>query len=228
MKRIGCTLTVLLSCFVYVGCGGSSDESADSKSGDQKSGHEEQTTEVVSASHADTSSPASADESVISGDASPEEIVVAFLEAVRSGDERSATLLLTDKARYETEKENLTPHPPGTPNAQYDVHTAQYTTANRDGAHVKSLWKQTDGEGISETYEITWVLKYQPQSGWRVSGMTTPVIEGEPPVFFNFENPREMLEKWEMANQMVADHEAANGVRQAQQPPIDSGQTVPR
>ena len=143
----------------------------------------------------------------------PIEIVSSFLEALRSGDETTAEALLTTMAREETERHDLVVRPPGTPTAKFTIGETEYVDAQQQGAHVHSIW--TEGEGSSEavTYEIVWVLRRQ-EDGWRVAGMATEIIDGQRPVFLNFEDPIDMLEKWQHAEEIATQHEAT--IRQAQ------------
>ena len=61
-------------------------------------------------------------------------------------------------------------------------------TANRDGAHVTSIWTDAYPDGSTETYNVTWVLRLQ-SSGWRIVGLSTRPSPDIPEIFLNFENP---------------------------------------
>ncbi|MFP6576786.1 MAG: hypothetical protein VB912_16625, partial [Pirellulaceae bacterium] len=52
-------------------------------------------------------------------DATPQQIVTQFLQALCQGDADTVTQLLTEKARVETKKHQLAVQPPGTAAAQY-------------------------------------------------------------------------------------------------------------
>ena len=140
-------------------------------------------------------------------EASPRETVEAFLGALRSGDEEVAANLLTDRAREETDKINLAVKPPGTPNAAYKVSSVDYPEDIPDGAYVKSIWKETDESGGTETYNVIWVLRKQDE-GWRIAGMATPIVPDGEPLFLNFEEPAEMLEKWRRAEEELDEQQA--------------------
>ena len=151
----------------------------------------------------------------------PDKIVESFLAAVRAGDEGATSQLLTDKAREETAKHNLVVRPPGTPSAKFAVGEMQYIDANQTGAHVNTVWTETlsseDGGQKTVTYDVVWALRKQEQ-GWRVAGIATEIIEGQPPVFLNFEDPSDMLSKWKRAEEIAARHEQSvheQTVRQA-------------
>lgn len=148
--------------------------------------------------------------------ASPDRVVEQFLAAVRAGDEATTSSLLTDKAREETAKHDLVVRPPGTPTAQFQVGGVQFIDPQRTGAHVNTVWTETvasaDGQEDTFTYDVVWALRRQEQ-GWRVAGIATEIIEGQAPVFLNFEDPSDMLDKWKRAEEIAARHEEA--VRQA-------------
>ena len=150
----------------------------------------------------------------------PDQIVESFLAAVRAGDEAATSDLLTDKAREETAKHNLVVRPPGTPSAKFVVGELQYIDENKTGAHVNTVWTetipQTDGGQQVVTYDVVWALRRESH-GWRVAGIATEIIEGQAPVFLNFEDPGDMLSKWRRAEEIAARHEE-QAVRQAQAP----------
>lgn len=184
---------------------------------------------VVSPSASDSSSPATVALLPVPLDATPDQVVAAFLEALRSGDEKRAAALLTDKARQETRRENLVVQPPGTPDAQFSVGDVKYVTEQKDGAHVTSIWTEKDEQGQPQTYEIIWILRRQPHNGWRIAGMATELVPGEPPLFLNFEDPKDMLSKWEQANQELAQQQRnSSTVRQAQTPTPPNAETLQR
>jgi hypothetical protein len=135
----------------------------------------------------------------------PDQIVQAFLLALRDGDDEVAAALLTGKAREETAKHDLVVEPPGTPNAEFFVGEVEYVDTNRTGAHVKSVWSE-EAEGADVSYEIVWALRQQ-DDGWRIAGMATEIIAGQRPVFLNFEDPSDMLEKWQRAEEIASRHQ---------------------
>ena len=157
----------------------------------------------------------------VSLDLAPQDVVGKFLDALRSGDESMAAELLTTKARTETAKHDLAVQPPGTPQASYRVGQVEYVTESRDGAHVTSTWTEPTGEGQTESYQIVWVLRHQPH-GWRIAGMATEVVPGQAPLFLNFEDPADMLQKWRNADAELANRQQAT-VEQARQPDTGTG-----
>ena len=136
-------------------------------------------------------------------DKSPEMAVDAFLKALREGDDLLTESLLTTKAREETAKRNLAVQPPGTPTASFSIGKAEYLTSDKRGAHVSSVWTEQDQQNGSVSYEIVWALRQQTD-GWRIAGMATRVTPAEAPIFLNFEDPDEMLRKWQEAEARLA------------------------
>lgn len=135
--------------------------------------------------------------------ATPDAAVSAFLQALRDGDDEVAEALLTPKAREETAKRELTVQPPGTPNATFRIGKVEYLSADKTGAHVNSTWIEQNPEEGPSSYDIVWALRRQAD-GWRIAGMATQVNPNEPPVFLNFEDPDDMLEKWRAAEERLA------------------------
>lgn len=125
-------------------------------------------------------------------DSKPDEVVTAFLEAARSGDESVATQLLTRKAQVETEKEGLTLDPPGTPSMQYRIEKVEYDESIKDAAYVNSVWTDSAAGPTESPFEVVWVLRRQ-SDGWRIAGMAAQIDPGELPVFMNFEEPDDVL-----------------------------------
>ena len=98
----------------------------------------------------------------------------------------------------------------------------EYADARNDAAYVGSQWTETDPDGTSHTFDITWVLRRQP-NGWRVAGMTTTVGESQRQLLLNFENPEEMIRNWREADAELAAEEQP-AAQQARQPgPNGSG-----
>jgi hypothetical protein len=169
----------------------------------------------------------------------PDAIVSAFLESLRSGNDAVAAALLTDKARVETQKQGLKVQPPGTPDMTYQI--GQTELINPDGAHVGSIWSNKLESGEVESFDVIWVLRREPQ-GWRIAGMATPPTGPESEaLFFNFEDPADLLQTWEEAEGQLAEQEApANGQPAPQQDapslpasnnqfaPAENGQNYPQ
>jgi hypothetical protein len=145
---------------------------------------------------APAASPAVAQEPApvqVAAEATPDQVVSVFLNALRVGDKATTASLLTAKAREETAKHNIAVDPQSAPNAQYQVHKAEFLADTPSGSHVTSVWneKYADGE---VTYNIVWVLRKQTE-GWRIAGMALELTPGEQPAFLNFEDPLDMMRK---------------------------------
>jgi len=145
-------------------------------------------------------SPKAAVSLPVAADSAPDAVVAAFLNALREGDEAVAEALLTSIARAETTKHELEVRPPGTPSASYEVGAVQLV---QGGAHVSCVWSEPAEDGGRVAYDLVWVLRQQPD-GWRIAGMATELVLGQPPVFLNFEDLADMFQKAEQAEAMLA------------------------
>ncbi|MFM7843319.1 MAG: hypothetical protein ACKOBW_09935 [Planctomycetota bacterium] len=119
--------------------------------------------------------------------ATPESVVRLFLQAARSGDESTATQLLTRKARQETEKEGLALEPPGTPTMKFSIADAEIPSDDPQAAYVGSTWTEMESQQ-RESFAVTWILRRQ-SDGWRIAGMATQTSPTEQPLWLNFEDP---------------------------------------
>lgn len=148
-------------------------------------------------------------------DAGPAEAVHAFLTAVRDGKDEEANNMLTTLAREETAKMNMVVAPPGSDTATFEVGEVEMLSeGDEQGAHVASKWTDVGDDGQPHTDEIIWMLRKQPE-GWRIAGMATTVFEDQPPLLLDFENPKDMQRKQQLAEQemqrrMKAELEAAS------------------
>lgn len=136
----------------------------------------------------------------VNAQSAPEAVVTAFLAALKSGDDGVTAALLTGTARQETAKHNLAVQPPGSPMAQYEVTAAEVDKQDPSLSQVACLWTEAGEQGTTRTDEVIWVLRKETQ-GWRVCGMATQVPTRKEPVFFNFEDPQEMMQVSEEISQ---------------------------
>jgi len=134
---------------------------------------------------------------------SPDQVVAAFLEAVRTGDDQAASDLLTPLARQKTEEMHMVVAPPGSETARYAIREVEYVG---DKAHVAAEWTDLDTDGRPHTDLIVWVLRKDTQ-GWRISGMTTRVFADMDPVVLNFEDPADMVAKQQQAEEEISRRE---------------------
>ena len=157
-------------------------------------------------------------------DTGPDAIVWEFLNSLKTGHDSMAESLLTQKARDETAKHDLAVLPPGAPQASFNVGQVQFIEDGQ-GAWVPCTWTELDAQNQPETDHITWALRYQPETGWRIAGMATELIPSQPPLFLNFEDPQDMIAKLKDAATYLATQRRDNGVQQAQQP-ANNGNTL--
>jgi hypothetical protein len=130
----------------------------------------------------------------------PAAAVAVFLEALRTGDDETATQMLSTIAREKTVALTGNIKPPATDTAKYTV--GKVTYVGDDGAQVTSTWTDLDEEGQAVTDTAIWVLRKE-ETGWRVAGVAAEVFPGEPPVLQNFEDPEDMFRKQEMVRKEI-------------------------
>ncbi len=137
------------------------------------------------------------------------------MQALSQGDADTVTQLLTEKARLETQKHQLAVQPPGTAEAQYEVGKVELVEG---GAYVNSVWSEPAKDGNRQRYEIVWVLRSQAD-GWRVAGMAARIDANRELTYLNFEDPQEMLSKWESVDTELANRPAeSNASRVSERP----------
>jgi hypothetical protein len=136
--------------------------------------------------------------SVSSAEDTPDKAVFDFLEAVRTGNDKQAELMLTPMAREKTSEMQMVVAPPGSPTARFKVKGVEYVTPEKDGAHVLSTWTDVaDDQGHTRSDDIIWVLRHET-IGWRIAGMVTKVYPDQPPLILNFEDPEDMMRKQQL------------------------------
>ena len=128
--------------------------------------------------------------------------VVAFLEAIKRGDDGAARGLLTKVARLKTEELGISVAPPVADTATYSVREAEVVGESDDLVHVGTTWTDVDGDGFKTTENVVWVVRLDPE-GWRVVGMAMRVFDDMAPLLLNFEDPEDMLSKQEMVAQEI-------------------------
>jgi hypothetical protein len=200
--RCSATGTVLLVALCFAGCSKKSEQNGavPASAGQAQSGG----ANAVAAPTQPIAVPANA---------APDQVVLTFLNALRTGDSPTTESLLTSKARQELARHSLSVDVQSAPNASYQVRPAELLADDPSGAHVKSVWTEKFDDG-DETYEIFWALRRQPE-GWRIAGMAMELIPGQPMQFLNFENPEDMLRKKDEAIAAMQ----APAAQTAQQPP---------
>lgn len=138
----------------------------------------------------------------VDASSTPEKVVSEFLNAMKTGNDGVAAGLLTKKAREETAKHSLAVQPPGSPTAVYEVGEGEVSTEDPTVAQVGCLWTEKDDSG-ERTEQVVWVLRKDAE-GWRVFGMATHMATRTEPVFFDFEEPAEMMNLMEEISQEMA------------------------
>lgn len=129
----------------------------------------------------------------------PKQVVTALIEAMKSGDKEAKEALLTIKAREETAKHEMPVAADAMPNTEYQVAEPAFLEKNPNGAHVQCLLTETLSDGTTQDYEIVWVLRREPDRGWRIAGMAVELMPGAPKQFLNFEDPLDMQKKMDEA-----------------------------
>lgn len=134
-------------------------------------------------------------------DAQGAEVVVGeFLAAVKKGDDKRASELLTQVARRRTTEMEMVVAPPGSDTASYKVLASE---VEGNEAQVGTDWTDLDADGRPRTDRIVWMLRHETD-GWRICGMATRVFPDMPPVVLNFEDPEDMLRKQQQAEEEIA------------------------
>lgn len=139
-----------------------------------------------------TAEPALPDTAHLPRDAKADMVLKTFLNLLQSGEVNRSVELLTRTARQQTAEENLVMRPINGGGTDFQVGTVE--TLTDDTAHINSVWTADGG-----SFGIVWVMRNTPE-GWRVAGMSTRHPDTAAPVFFNFEDPKDMLEKSKLAS----------------------------
>lgn len=126
--------------------------------------------------------------------------VVAFLDAIKRGDDAAARGLLTGVARAKTQELGISVAPPVQDSATFEVRECQLVGDAEDLAHVATLWTDVDSDGFKSSENVIWVVRLDPE-GWRVVGMAMVVFDDLPPLLLNFEDPEDMLRKQQLVAQ---------------------------
>lgn len=181
----------MLSCAGLAGCGGDA-----APEGEKRESGKGQ-----------AAAPASDSTLDITPESTPDQVVAGLIEAMRSGDKEAKEALLTQKAREETARHNMPVAANAMPNAEYQIAKPKYLERNPNGAHVSCVLSETLQDGSKEEYEIVWVLRKEPEAGWRIAGMAVELLPGTAPQFLNFEDPLDMQQKMEAAAAVLAQQE---------------------
>jgi len=172
-------LVALLAILAMVGCSKSAQPPpADESQGDTVARTQDEEAQESNSLASTTNDPAAA--------------LKEFLEAIRRGDDKRATAMLSTQAREKTASLNRNVTPPASDTARFSIGKVQYV--GEDGAKVESTWTDLDLDGKPRTDKAVWVLRRESE-GWRVAGVAVEIFSGEPPLLLNFEDPEDMFRK---------------------------------
>jgi hypothetical protein len=129
--------------------------------------------------------------------------VTTFLTALKNGDHSTATAMLSEKAQTETAKQNLGISPPGSTSAQFVVDPEGVFKGQDGNTYVLSSWTDTDSRGVTQTYDIGWILKNEKDS-LAITGMVTKVFDDGDELLLNFEDPVDMMRRRNEAEAEIA------------------------
>lgn len=131
----------------------------------------------------------------------PRESVNDFLIAVKSGDDKTATALLSTAAQREAWTNGLAISGEGFPDAQFKVSEVEYLNEDTE-AHVMSVWENKTNYSDQKSFQCVWLLRSEPH-GWCIYGMATKFLDHVEPVKLNFENQAEMQKRQQWAQEEI-------------------------
>ncbi len=201
------TAWIVVTVFAFAGCQQSAKPTATNS--DQKKSKSE-VEQAVATDEGSDSAVKKADFTTSDSESisdSPGNLVKKFVSALRAGEARTVSNLLTEKARYETRRHGLEVRPQMFPNTSFEIGETEFTTARKDTAYVKCSWFEPSSD--AKTFDIVWIAKRQ-EEGWRISGFATAVVAGEQLKLLNFENVEEMLSVMESASGEAAATKTSN------------------
>lgn len=152
--------------------------------------------------------------------AGPDAAVFDFLNAVRTGNDKQASQMLTPLARKKVAEQHLVVAPPGSDTAKFELSDVQ--KVGEDGARVVIKWTDLDENNKPRTDQITWMVR-KVDEGWRIAGVAAPVFDGEPPLLLNFEDPEEMLRQQQMVREEMRRRMEAEQSKSAQPAATEKG-----
>jgi hypothetical protein len=153
--------------------------------------------------------------------------VVTFLEAIKRGDNETASGMLSKVAKAKTEELGMMVAPPVKPSATYSVSECEVVGDADDLVHVATTWTDTDDEGFKSSENVVWVVRLDPE-GWRVVGMATKVFPDLPPLLLNFEDPEDMVAKQEAVAEELQRRAAAQEAGAAERTARGDGGPQPK
>ncbi|MBN2216702.1 MAG: hypothetical protein JW719_04960 [Pirellulales bacterium] len=174
--------------------------------------------------------PASSPQNTESSNQSPNEeakltgpaaTVHAFLEGARRGDNEVCASMLTNLARTKMAEAQLPFAPPASDTARFELGEVQIP--NDQLARVACRWIETDPTTKqTQAQDATYLLRNEAE-GWRIAGVARVVLENEPPLLLNYEDPEDMVRQAEMLQAEIARRaQAAGSPAPAQSPEAPS------
>jgi hypothetical protein len=128
----------------------------------------------------------------------PEAATREFLEAIRKGNDKRATDMLSAVAQQKTAALNRRVMPQASDTAQYTIGKVEFV--GKDGARVACTWTDLNENSQPDSTEAIWVLRCEA-NGWRIAGVAYVLFRGEPPLLLNFEDPEDMLRRLQWARE---------------------------
>lgn len=139
----------------------------------------------------------------------PSESVRDFLNAITTGDDKTATSLLSYAAQRETWANGLALTSEGFPNTRFEI-TAEESVSDTV-THVETTWVDEQ----QNSYPCVWLLRKE-QHGWCIFAMATKFMENANPVVLPFEDHAKLRKVQEAAMQQMRQQQmAANHQQQA-------------
>jgi len=135
-----------------------------------------------------------------------------FLEACRTGDDSTATLMLSSVTREKLAELGGTAQPPASDTARFELGEVKFQDANT--ALVVCKWTDLDETGQPQTDHAQWALRREP-AGWRIAGVAYQVFEDLAPVLLDFEKPEELRQKQQQLRDLIARRMQQQSQRQA-------------
>jgi len=160
-----------------------------------------------------------ADAAVNIADSDPKVVVAAFLDAVRTGDDKIAMTLLTATARQKAEE---TGRDPTAASSTAHFELGEVEKVGEDGARVACTWTDLDDSHKPQSQHALWICRHEKE-GWRVCGVAATVFPGEDPLLLNFEDPVQMEhnQKW-LKDETIRRSKAQNSPPQNASTPVEA------
>lgn len=183
--RSSFVLSFAVAALIATGCGESANQSAT----------------ITSGTAAAESTPGFVAERPANQYDDPRQAVNDFLVAVKSGDDKVATSLLTTDAQKEAWSNGMAISGDGFPDAKFDISEVEYIKPKSE-AHVMSTWSDRTPYGDQKSFQCVWLLREEAH-GWCIYGMATKFLENVQPIVLNFENQAEMAKRQQWAEQQI-------------------------